>query len=832
MSVSSAHRRQAGTQIFRATLLLLIALIVVLEWPGLHWRQSAPTIGLTTQDLVIREVPDSGLNPDIDLLPGDIITHVADTRVRNHYHFESLLADRRGGPVALDVIRGTESHSTIAQVASESRRTTADVFSVIVAASFLVVGLWVFVRRHDVLGSLFVTMCVLVTYLLTHRPPPSAAGLQLALELLDDTVTLLFPAVLVHFFMVFPDRSTVRRFRGSATDIAAVYGLPLTLLAIIAIVSTARFVGTDIPYQYVQPLIAVAALYFVVYIIVSVVLFFRSYRTSNSAQRQKLRVVIAGTTLGIVPFGIEVMLRTARPESEVGFSSATVLLLGSVPLSFGYAIVKHGAIEFGGIIRRSLVYAILTGLILGVYYVLVDVIGRYLLAGTTVNRAVALPVAVILLAILFAPAREALQRFVDRVFFRREYVFADELSDYQERLAGSVDREQVWGLLLSKLNEVFQPSYLALYEANGREDFALREQQGAPPRLPGSLGNNLFVARYLSRYRIPLLAEFLDRAWQRPNMDHNSRRLLRLDGLSVCLPIATAGEMVGIVLLGEKQSGLAYGEADARLLRAFGEHTALLSHNADLVRASVERERLKSEVMLAQEIQQSLYPNPLPADTPVQLAALSQPCHEVGGDYFDYFVIKGHYLAVAIGDVSGKGIPAAMLAASVQGALRNAARPGHMGPADVNAALNRYLCENSNEQRFMSFFYALMDLESGRLDYSNAGHCPPLLLRSGYVDRLTRGGMMLGISPGGDYEEGTVQLDPGDRLLLYTDGLEEQANPAGEQFGEARLAMALRSRTSLPIAEFQASIHDEVIAFAGRNCDDDLTSLIVEMPVP
>jgi sigma-B regulation protein RsbU (phosphoserine phosphatase) len=227
--------------------------------------------------------------------------------------------------------------------------------------------------------------------------------------------------------------------------------------------------------------------------------------------------------------------------------------------------------------------------------------------------------------------------------------------------------------------------------------------------------------------------------------------------------------------------------------------------------------------MLARDIQLSLVP-PSPPDHPaIDIFGEMVSSFEVGGDYFDYFFIGEDRIALAIGDVSGKGIPAAMLMSSLQAVFKNLAIKDGLAPAELNKELNAHLMDNVKTEQFASFFYGVIDLRQHRFNFSNAGHCPALLVKDTYADRLGQGGLVLGVRHEAEYREGSVMTEPGDLLALYTDGVTEQKNPDGEEYGEDRLIRFLVANRNLPIRELHSALFEDVLAFGGGDQQDDIT---------
>jgi sigma-B regulation protein RsbU (phosphoserine phosphatase) len=561
-------------------------------------------------------------------------------------------------------------------------------------------------------------------------------------------------------------------------------------------------------------------------VIASLAVFIRSYRRAPRAQKQKLRVVIASTLVGLTPFAATTIYASIVRGAASHGTVIAELCLGLVPLGFGYAILKHGAIELNTVVRKSLFYALLTGLLVAGYYVVVHTVGGFLSRELGLSEFAWMPAAVLVLAIVFAPLRTRLQEIVDRLFYRAEFVYKQEVIDFGRRVARATNPEDMLDHFLDRCEALLHPSFAAVYLRGSDKTLRLVRTAGEVGSLPNEFDPDCFLGRYFTRYRTPLMVEFLDRSWERPHRDVATRDLLSVPGLAVCVPIAAPDRLLGFALLGQKRSGLVYGRADGELLETFGEQLALVIENTELVKSMVEKERLKSEVMLAREIQRALLPATPPRHQGVELHGQMVSSTEVGGDYYDYFALDDERIVIAIGDVSGKGIPAAMLMASLQAVFKNRALKGGLAPAALNQELNDYLMDHAKPGQFATFFCGVLDLSRSTLTFSNAGQCPALLSTRGFIDRLGNGGMVLGASRLHRFHEGTVAFQPGDLLFLYTDGVTEQHDAHGQEFGEERLVQFIRANRNLPPDQLQNALLSTITSFGEGRRDDDLTSVI------
>jgi sigma-B regulation protein RsbU (phosphoserine phosphatase) len=253
----------------------------------------------------------------------------------------------------------------------------------------------------------------------------------------------------------------------------------------------------------------------------------------------------------------------------------------------------------------------------------------------------------------------------------------------------------------------------------------------------------------------------------------------------------------------------------------------ILQREIDEARASKRRDaKHQREFEEARLIQRGLLPTAMPQTSAVQLASSWQPANGVGGDCFDALTFPGGGVGITIADVSGKGVPAALLMSNLQAAVRAFAQEA-AAPAAVTTSVNRLLCRNMAPGRFVTFCYARIDVAARRLIYANAGHNPPLLVHAGgRIDSLAPGGTVLGVFAESTYEQGDFPVGPGDRLVLYTDGITEGRNGAGEEFGEERLAASALAHRALPADAMLAAMLRDVEAFNGGSYEDDATLIV------
>jgi sigma-B regulation protein RsbU (phosphoserine phosphatase) len=267
-------------------------------------------------------------------------------------------------------------------------------------------------------------------------------------------------------------------------------------------------------------------------------------------------------------------------------------------------------------------------------------------------------------------------------------------------------------------------------------------------------------------------------------------------------------------------------------LETLASEAAMAIYNARLYKDSQDKHRMDAQLAVAREIQQALLPPPDRVLKYVRACSRSLPCYDIGGDYFDYFDLENGHFGFAVGDVAGKGMPAALLASLVQGMF--CTQNFHEVPLpEIIGRVNRNLFQHGTGNRFVTFFFGILDPD-GNCIYVNAGHNPPLLLnRDGSMKELTEGGMVLGLFASAQYEAGAVKLQPGDRLVLFTDGVVEALNVEGEEFGVERLIEFLRANAQSVAPEILSRLQEAVLSFSAHTPQhDDITMMVLGFREP
>ena len=294
-------------------------------------------------------------------------------------------------------------------------------------------------------------------------------------------------------------------------------------------------------------------------------------------------------------------------------------------------------------------------------------------------------------------------------------------------------------------------------------------------------------------------------------------------------PLGVGDKIFGMIYADSPLAEAKFSQDHLTVLTTLASVAAIRVENARLMEEDLERERFERELQLAREIQQRFQPSSAPSTPGYELQGISFPCYEIGGDYYDYIQRPDGRLMIALGDVSGKGTSAALMMSSLHAAM-HAQTSTNQSIVETITAVNKYLAETIPANRFVTLFCAELDPVTGNLVFINAGHNPPLIAHStGTMEQLAAGGVPLGIMADFAFREGRTQLHPGDVLVIYSDGVTETQNAAGEEFGPMRLYDVLSRNLDASAAGIRDRIESALTKFAqGTDAGDDITLVIVK----
>jgi sigma-B regulation protein RsbU (phosphoserine phosphatase) len=290
------------------------------------------------------------------------------------------------------------------------------------------------------------------------------------------------------------------------------------------------------------------------------------------------------------------------------------------------------------------------------------------------------------------------------------------------------------------------------------------------------------------------------------------------------------GETKGLILLGKRASESEFSESDIEYIYSVGSLAIVSIENQRLFKEALEKQKLEEDLEIAREIQRNLLPHKIPQFKNFDVVANTVFSKQVGGDYYDVITLDENHFCIAVADVSGKGVSAALMMANLQAFLKTICKQG-MKIDDATGLINDLISENTTEGKFITFFWALIDDEKKQILYVNAGHNPPLLIRHGKIIKLDKGGIILGVMKTMiPYISENLQLEQNDLIVLFTDGVSEAMNQNGEEFSDERLEKLSLSLVEKSAFEISNTIQNEVSKFAyGTVQSDDITLMVIKV---
>ena len=496
-------------------------------------------------------------------------------------------------------------------------------------------------------------------------------------------------------------------------------------------------------------------------------------------------------------------LTLVTPRVEAIYNLILLVLLAIavllLPISIGVSVLRYRLWDVDVLINRTLVYGALTGILAVAYGIIVVAIGAI------VTRSyLTVAVATLFVSLAAQPLRRRVQDLIDRQFYRSRYDAAKAVDEFTDRLRQEIDLETLSHELLSMVRQTVAPTGVSVWVPRNQEGVLSADSEtmyriafaveGGIERVRGED----FDEVQLDDAAMGILRDApgpLD--LEQEDLSSDSLERFRNVHVKLAVPLISQGELVGMLNLGPRLSETDYSTQDHRLLEKLSSHVAasvrvallVREHDADLR----QRERIESEMRVARTIQYQLLPQSLPQVEGWDVDVHYHPAREVGGDFYDFIDMSDGRIVVVAGDVTGKGVPAALVMATTRSLLRGEAARSS-SPAAILRRANEQLCNDVPQHMFVTCMCAILDPVTGRMVMANAGHNVPYISNGVKVREFRATGMPLGLMEDITYEECETALRPGDSFLLHSDGLAEARDRSGEMFGFPRMKSVLEIR--------------------------------------
>ncbi|MDX1388772.1 MAG: SpoIIE family protein phosphatase, partial [Acidobacteriota bacterium] len=570
------------------------------------------------------------------------------------------------------------------------------------------------------------------------------------------------------------------------------------------------------------------------YVGIALVVLSRSWRRVERPKlRRQLAVILfgLGSCMGLYLLAVAVPNLVGRdwPDNIRMILVSVGLLLGTGSIAF--SIVRQRFLDLGAVMRRAILLSAISGGLVVMYFATARPMDRLFLEKVGVGFPVFQMLYVILVVVFFHPILGRVEAAVDRMVAGDRGAPRNLLRQLGRDMTSILDLETLTATLLSTLKDALavDSAHLVLAERPGGR--FVTEDLGEGARFELDTGHPL-VERVAS-VSDPILARdvFDETPGERERGAVREALAALRSRLLVPVQLPEQGT-IGFLSIGQKVTGGRLNTEEMTLLSLLSTQVGIAIRNARLHEEAVARKIVDQELAMARSIQQTILSGRHPSSNGVDIAALSIPSRQVGGDYYDLVSMDQGRLGIAIGDVSGKGIPAALVMSMLHAGL-HAQINGRAAVAEVADRMNRILYRSTSAEKFATFFFGIYEPSDRRLLYTNAGHNYPLVVgRDGQVKRLREGGLLLGVMEDSPYREASVRVDPGDLLVFYTDGVTEAADPGEQEYGESRLLEAVMRDPDRRAQEIVDSVREEVVRFSHSDTfSDDFTIIVMRAPI-
>ncbi len=632
------------------------------------------------------------------------------------------------------------------------------------------------------------------------------------------------PVLFINFFFHFP---VSRPVAGKRWVTALLYGMSLTLIAGVLLGNVLTLPPGLINFLFAFP----NGMY-----VAGLVMFVVSYYGFVPPERRPpLKPILIGIAIGGAAAVYILCIGTFYPFAVI--LNPTLFIPGlfviAVPVSFGYAIFRYRLMDIDLLVKRSLIYAMITAAVAAMYLLIVYGAGAVMayMLGTEQNRILNI-FAFILIALAFDPIKRRTQAWVDRVFYQERYNYQRALLEFSQELPQLMHLEEILRSIVNRISGTMHVEKVAVIIADPDEGCRCVSLNVDENDCVFDKGPDGLLA-FLRERRAPQAIALLGEDHELSSLDASDRLLLQRSGIVLAVPMLLKERLVGVINVGAKMSGRFYAQEDIDLLSTVASQAAIAIENARLHRSEVEKHRIEEEMNMARLIQQGLLPKTNPVIPPLEVAGTSIPALSVGGDYYDFIELGPRKLLVVVADVSGKGMSAALYMSKIQGMIQLAAHM-YATPHEMLVHVNRRLYEGIERKSFITMILALFDLDTGEVKLCRAGHNKAIVATGGEFRMLDSGGIGLGLERGPIFErslqELTAKLSPGDLFFFYSDGLSEAMDSREHQFGEDAIHRVLEEKRACSAMEIQTAVLDAVRAFQGAaEQHDDMTLVVAKM---
>lgn len=641
--------------------------------------------------------------------------------------------------------------------------------------------------------------------------------------------SLLFLPILIHFFASYP------------IDYKSKLRKPLILLNYLFIFLLQIALNLNDVYNFVElPIVFYRFIQFInlAYIIIALLFLIKAYvkiRLEDLALKKSLRIILIGFIIGVLGliyyFILLSFIYTTSNAYNTLFRIPTIAVL-AIPLSLGYSIFKYRILETEFIIKKSLVFGIVTAFIVGFYLLIVFLIDNFVSVYFNTNKQILTITVVIIITFTFDFVNKKAKDYIDKKLYRERYNYRRSLLEFTTEIQYLPNIKQIIEIFarivkksmgVKRMDIVIKDLayFNLLQETNYLQDrqFSDEDDDKSIPYL------KLFTKDKKSKLLYSLQLQEL-------KLTETEKKVITDAGIVLSVPLIYDDNLIGALNFGPKDSGKAYSDEDIDLLETLSSHCAVAFENSRLLREELEKKKLDEELSIAKNIQAGLLPKLTKTIQGLDISGISIPAKEIGGDFYDCIEMGNERYLLVIGDVSGKGIPAALYMAKIQAMIQYASGI-YPTPKEILQAVNNLIYDSIDRKSFVTIELAIFDLKNKKVKICRAGHNPSISVKKDTINFITNTGIGIGLDKEKIFNENLTEseldITPGETFVFYTDGLTEAFDEKKELYSQKRLFEILEKNKDCDANVLTKKCIDDIILFRGNaEQNDDITLLIVK----
>ena len=789
------------------------------------------------------KVKENGVAWNAGIRNGDQLLQINSIPLKNNLQAQEILNEFKSGKFADYVVKKKNGEILNTKVYVKKLIQFGSLASAISGLLFLLIGFIVYSAKPDGLSQkLFFSLGVLsvlasarilfpfdLFFIKFVTEQPITAFFAVSITIISQ---VLGPIILLYFVWSFPVQfkfAGKKLVKNILIGSAIVFGLSGIILAGSLYWTK---LGSLKWFNLWQTIVGIV--FIIIYVASLVSLIVHYVKEKNPDNKKPLLLFIIAFTFGML---IQLYIGTIAPAiSDTVFNSPEyympIILIVFVPITFGYAIFKYHLLDVSIVVRNTIIYGAAMATVAGIYFVVIYLLGQGI--GSFVgeeNQGIVAGVFFLIFAFIFQSTKDRFQDFLTRKFYPEQFAYQKVLIQFSNDVSTVVGTDKILDLTSETFIDALKINKFGILLRDYKKDILVLARGVGFSNPDCVIENSNMISVYkeksiVSNFPVIEQQDFINA------FPEKADRLIE-EGVYSIIPMIVKSKVVGALLFGLKYSGSKFGGKDLELLTAAANQIAISLENARLYQSESEKIRLERDLDLARKIQQGLLPKCIPNLNGLDICGEMIPAMQVGGDYFDLIPLSANKLFVAVGDVSGKGLSAALYMTKLQTMIQISTKVS-TSPKEILIEINKQLYDSIERSWFITMTLALFDTQEGTITFCRAGHMPLLTANNGTVESIKTEGIGLGLEKGEVFDrtlqEVVLQTKSNQIFAFFSDGITEAMNEKDEMFGEDKLTEILKGKSNNRSTEVMNKVWSEVQLFRGTTpVNDDMTMVIVKV---